>query len=78
MMLVYDFCSIGYGVPIFHKIGDTREFDYLRIRGARDTIQGKLPETWMILAKNAGCFLLMLLAPPELIALIQNVKAIRD
>ena len=35
------FCSIGYGDPIFHEIGNARGVDYPKIRGARGTIQGE-------------------------------------
>ena len=35
LILVYDFCSIGYKGPIFHKNGSVRGVNYPKIRGAR-------------------------------------------
>ena len=35
LILVYDFCSIGYEGAIFHKNGSARGVNYLKIRGAR-------------------------------------------
>ena len=35
LILVYDFCSIGYKGPISHKNGSAREVNYPKIRGAR-------------------------------------------
>ena len=35
LILVSDFCSIGYEGPIFHKNGSARGVNYLKIRSAR-------------------------------------------
>ena len=43
LILVYDFCSIGYGGPIFHKIGNAKAVDYPIIRGVRGYHSGKNP-----------------------------------
>ena len=42
-MLVYDFCSIGYEGPIFHKIGSARGVNYSKLGLLEGTIQGKHP-----------------------------------
>ena len=61
LILVCDFCSIGYEGPIFHKNGSTRGVNYLKIRGARGVpFMDNTLETWIILAKNAGCLLYIL------------------
>ena len=61
LIKVFDFYSIGSQWPIFHKIGNTRGVQKLKIRGARIvSFVEDNPRDWIILAKNAGCLLFML------------------
>ena len=76
---MFEIFSIGSKCPIFHHIGNASGVQNLKIRVARGILfMEDNPWDWIILAKMQGAFCLCSLAPPELIASIQNVKAIRD
>ena len=73
---MFDFCSVECQCAIFHKLA-MQGVRNVKIRSARGVpFMEDNPRDWIILAKNAGCLCLCSLAPPELIASIQNVKAI--
>ena len=64
-------------VLFFIKLSMQGVVDYQKIRGARGYCSGRTPpKMWIILAKMQGASYLYSLAPPELIASIQYVKAV--
>ena len=68
---------MGYGCPLFHKIGIARSVENLQIRDARCvSVYVESPLRQDNIGKKCRVPFIYILAPPELIASIQNVKAI--
>ena len=62
LMLVCNFCSVGYGDPIFHEKWQCKGVNYPKIRVARGVLfMDNTPRDMDNIGKNAGFLLFILI-----------------